>query len=141
MFFHISVNTDPGACTPKISFTCDVKIIKATAEVNPDDTGPEMKSIRKPEKGNSFSSLKVLVINNIEHLFQAIDEMLILLEKMFSKQIVPMMVSWYNWWLEQSVVLCILCLYSTLSTIWFKYELANALILYRAGQQNSKVGF
>lgn len=33
---------------PKMSFTCDVKIIKAAADVNPEDTGPEMKSIIKP---------------------------------------------------------------------------------------------
>lgn len=45
---HISMNVVPFALIPKISLTCDVRIIKATADVNPDETGPETKSIKNP---------------------------------------------------------------------------------------------
>lgn len=34
--------------SPKMSLTCEVAIIMAAAEVNPADTGPDMKSIKKP---------------------------------------------------------------------------------------------
>lgn len=38
-----------------MSFSCDVTMINATAEVKPELTGPETKSIRKPEiKISSF---------------------------------------------------------------------------------------
>lgn len=40
---------------PKTSLTCDVTIIRATAEVNPDATGPDTKSIRKPGEKKYFS--------------------------------------------------------------------------------------
>lgn len=33
---------------PRTSFTCDVAIIIAAADVNPADTGPDTKSIKKP---------------------------------------------------------------------------------------------
>jgi hypothetical protein len=36
------------AITPNISLTCDVTMIRAVADVNPDVTGPDMKSIRNP---------------------------------------------------------------------------------------------
>lgn len=39
-----------------MSLTCDVKIIKATALVKPDDTGPETKSIRKPRPKKPIKS-------------------------------------------------------------------------------------
>ena len=48
MLFQISKNVDPLAVIPKISFTCDVTMIKATALVNPDETGPDTKSTRNP---------------------------------------------------------------------------------------------
>lgn len=48
IFPHISVNTDPGAYIPRMSLTWEVRMIKATADVKPEDTGPEMKSMRKP---------------------------------------------------------------------------------------------
>lgn len=38
----------PEACTPIKSFICDATMSIATAEVNPEFTGPEMKSIKKP---------------------------------------------------------------------------------------------
>lgn len=47
---HISTNVAPCTVIPSISFICDVTIIKATADVNPDDTGPDTKSIRNPRK-------------------------------------------------------------------------------------------
>jgi len=34
---------------PRISLICDVTIIKATADVKPELTGPDTKSIRNPE--------------------------------------------------------------------------------------------
>ena len=39
----------PDALIPRTSLTCEVTIISAAADVNPDDTGPDMKSITKPE--------------------------------------------------------------------------------------------
>lgn len=42
----------PFAAIPKIFFTCDVKMISDTADVNPDDTGPDTKSIRNPKPNN-----------------------------------------------------------------------------------------
>lgn len=39
----------PEVVMASMSLTCDVTIISATAEVNPEETGPETKSIRNPE--------------------------------------------------------------------------------------------
>lgn len=50
ILFHVAINVDPDARIPNMSFTWDVRIISATAEMKPEDTGPEIKSIRKPEK-------------------------------------------------------------------------------------------
>lgn len=47
--FHISRNCEPCAGIPSISFTCDVIIIRATADVNPELTGPDTKSIKNPK--------------------------------------------------------------------------------------------
>jgi len=47
---HISINWEPLAEIPRISLTCDVTIIKATADVKPELTGPDTKSIRNPFK-------------------------------------------------------------------------------------------
>lgn len=41
-------NVVPPPCIPSISLSCDEIINKATAEVKPDDTGPDMKSIMIP---------------------------------------------------------------------------------------------
>lgn len=49
MLFHISINWEPLAGIPRISLICDVTIIKATADVKPELTGPDTKSIRNPE--------------------------------------------------------------------------------------------
>jgi hypothetical protein len=38
----------PDALIPNISLTCDVTIIRAAADVNPEETGPDMKSITNP---------------------------------------------------------------------------------------------
>lgn len=38
------------------SFTCEVAIMSATADVNPDDTGPETKLMRKPRPSTPISS-------------------------------------------------------------------------------------
>lgn len=55
MEIHIWTNVLPLVVIASISFTCDVIIIKATADVNPDDTGPETKSIIKPEMKMRFA--------------------------------------------------------------------------------------
>lgn len=47
---HISINWEPLAGMPRMSLTCDVTIIKATADVKPELTGPDTKSIRNPKK-------------------------------------------------------------------------------------------
>ena len=58
MLIHISRNVFPLAFIPKISFTWDVKIISATADVKPEDTGPDTKSIIKPKaKNNMFFTI------------------------------------------------------------------------------------
>jgi hypothetical protein len=44
----------PGKLRPKTSLICVVAIMMAAADVKPTDTGPEMKSIKKPEKQNTF---------------------------------------------------------------------------------------
>ena len=53
---HISMKVFPLALIPNKSLICDDKIIKATALVNPDETGPETKSIRNPSPNNPISS-------------------------------------------------------------------------------------
>lgn len=45
----IAGRVDPAAFTPIMSLTCDVTINIATADVNPEFTGPEMKSIKIPK--------------------------------------------------------------------------------------------
>lgn len=49
ILFHISRNCDPLAGMPRISFICEVTIIRATADVKPELTGPDTKSIKNPE--------------------------------------------------------------------------------------------
>lgn len=48
IFCHISRNWEPLAEMPRISLICDVTIIRATADVKPELTGPDTKSIKKP---------------------------------------------------------------------------------------------
>jgi hypothetical protein len=45
-----SRNLLPGKLSPRTSLICVVAIMMAAADVKPTDTGPEMKSIKKPEK-------------------------------------------------------------------------------------------
>lgn len=45
---QFSMKVFPDALIPKTSFTCDVTMIKAAADVNPEETGPDMKSITNP---------------------------------------------------------------------------------------------
>lgn len=54
--FHISTKVDPPPLMPKISLTCDDRIIRATALVKPDETGPDTKSIRNPSPKNPIRS-------------------------------------------------------------------------------------
>jgi hypothetical protein len=44
----------PGKLRPRTSLICVVAIMIAAADVKPTDTGPEMKSIKNPEKQISF---------------------------------------------------------------------------------------
>lgn len=48
MLFHNCTKVEPFAFIPSISFIWDVTIIRATADVNPELTGPDTKSIRNP---------------------------------------------------------------------------------------------
>lgn len=48
MLLQVSTKVFPDARIPNKSFTCDVTIINAAADVNPEDTGPDTKSIRNP---------------------------------------------------------------------------------------------
>lgn len=58
---HIDTNVLPFALIPKMSLTCDDKMINATALVKPDDTGPETKSIRKPRPKKPMRSSMIPV--------------------------------------------------------------------------------
>lgn len=49
ILIHTSRKVLPATVMPKMSFTCDVMITKATADVNPEDTGPDTKSTINPE--------------------------------------------------------------------------------------------
>lgn len=49
MLIQLCRKLPPFVFIPRISFTWEVTMIKATAEVNPDDTGPDTKSIIKPK--------------------------------------------------------------------------------------------
>lgn len=49
MLIHISRKVLPVTWMLKMSFICDVTMIRATAEVKPDETGPDTKSMMKPE--------------------------------------------------------------------------------------------
>jgi hypothetical protein len=55
---HTSRNLLPGKLRPRTSLICVVAIMMAAADVKPTDTGPEMKSIKKPEKQWISSRLK-----------------------------------------------------------------------------------
>lgn len=57
MFSQTSMKLPAWKDSPRISLTWDVAIMIAAAEVNPADTGPEMKSIKKPlKKGKMFQN-------------------------------------------------------------------------------------
>lgn len=45
---QFSMKVFPDALIPNISLTCDVTMIRAAADVNPEETGPDMKSITNP---------------------------------------------------------------------------------------------
>lgn len=47
-FFQYLMKVFPVAVIPNISLTCDVTMIRAAADVNPEETGPDMKSIINP---------------------------------------------------------------------------------------------
>lgn len=60
---HISTNVEPLARIPKISLTCDDKMINETALVKPDPTGPETKSIKNPRPNNPIRRARVPLKN------------------------------------------------------------------------------
>jgi hypothetical protein len=66
---HISTNVLPLPLIPKMSLTCDDKIIKATALVKPDETGPDTKSIRKPRPKKPIKSSVIPVKNESKTAF------------------------------------------------------------------------
>lgn len=45
---QFSMKVFPDAFIPSTSLTCDVTMIRAAADVNPEETGPDMKSITNP---------------------------------------------------------------------------------------------
>lgn len=45
---QFSIKVFPDARIPNMSLTCDVTMIRAAADVNPEETGPDMKSITNP---------------------------------------------------------------------------------------------
>lgn len=56
IWLHICTKVLPDALIPKMSLTCDERIMRATALVKPEDTGPETKSIKKPRPKNPIRS-------------------------------------------------------------------------------------
>lgn len=57
----MSVRFVPAALIPIKSLICDVTISMATADVNPEFTGPEMKSIKKPKIDIRFRNDKTII--------------------------------------------------------------------------------
>lgn len=58
----MSNNVVPAALIPIKSLNCDATISMATADVNPEFTGPEIKSIKKPTAINIEESM--IIIND-----------------------------------------------------------------------------
>lgn len=54
MLFQVCTKVVPEAIMPRTSLTCEVTMIRAQAEVNPEDTGPDTKSIRNPTRRRSI---------------------------------------------------------------------------------------
>jgi hypothetical protein len=56
----------PAALMPIKSFICDVTMSMATADVNPELTGPEMKSIKKPamSNGNQTNAFQRIILTH-----------------------------------------------------------------------------
>lgn len=50
MLVQVCMNVVPEAVMPRTSLTCDVTMIRAQADVNPEDTGPDTKSIKNPTR-------------------------------------------------------------------------------------------
>ena len=48
IFSQYLMKVSPVAIIPNTSLTCDVTMIRAAADVNPEETGPDMKSITNP---------------------------------------------------------------------------------------------
>jgi hypothetical protein len=58
---HTSRNLLPGKLSPRTSLICVVAIMIAAADVKPTDTGPEIKSIKKPEKTEQIYYILICV--------------------------------------------------------------------------------
>lgn len=67
VLIQISKKVDPLADTPKISLTCDVTMIKATADVNPDETGPDTKFTRNPKPKVAINS-SIMPVNKLNRI-------------------------------------------------------------------------
>ena len=61
IFIQYSMKVFPVALIPNTSLTCDVTMIRAAADVNPEETGPDMKSITNPvdKESKHLCSLKI----------------------------------------------------------------------------------
>lgn len=59
ILFHMAVKVAPDALMPRRSLICEVTMIRATADVNPELTGPETKSMRKPERKKEKKTNKI----------------------------------------------------------------------------------
>lgn len=62
ILIHISTNVLPVTLMLRISFIWDVTMISATADVKPDDTGPDTKSMMKPKKDLRFRKVSLRLI-------------------------------------------------------------------------------
>jgi len=62
IFSQYSMKVLPVALIPNTSLTCDVTMIRAAADVNPEETGPDMKSITNPSPRIPISSMTHPVI-------------------------------------------------------------------------------
>lgn len=53
---QMEMKVEPLAWMPRMSFTCVDTMMMATAEVKPEDTGPDTKSMMKPKDKPDFAT-------------------------------------------------------------------------------------
>lgn len=63
MLIHCSTNVVPVIFIARTSLICDVTIMRATADVKPEETGPDTKSKRNPTEEDERDAFNTILIN------------------------------------------------------------------------------